>query len=259
VGHLYRGIEDGFEYLTQKHGEKGLFVGPPDAQIAKSYFGLTGLNAVTDLASAVAAIQGIVEQGEGARGDSQDSHYGRFLAMQQEYERILQDDPKFEPGRPVLPNPYSLFPYDIADPSEVNLLDDPLSIDICNLFNGSYELLIQMLGRLLLHTEESEAQLALLSDITVGLMMDVTGPLGEALTTLPAGPSHPGLTAGPSFRFSRDIQTPPHQVAAWAVFVERLKELSAYCGFIQASGKISALLAQVQRTLLQYAGQLDES
>ncbi len=259
VGHLYRGIEDGIQYLAQKYGEDRLFLAPPKAQIADAYFNLPGLIPVTGLASAVAAIQGIVEQGEGARGDTQDSHYGRFVAIQQEYERILQDDPKFEPGRPVLPNPYSLFPYDIADPSEVNLLDDPLSIDICNLFNGSYELLIQMLGRLLLHTEESEAQLALLSDITVGLMMDVTGPLGEALTTLPAGPSHPGLTAGPSFRFSRDIQTPPHQVAAWAVFVERLKELSAYCGFIQASGRISALLAQVQRTLLQYAGQLDES
>ena len=101
-----------------------------------------------------------------------------------------------------------MFPYDVADVSEVNLIEDPLSIDICNLFNGCYELLIQMLGRLLLHTAESEDQLTILSDITVGLMMDVIGPLGRGLTTLPAGPSHPGLRAGPSFRFSRDIQTP---------------------------------------------------
>ncbi len=259
VGHLYRGIEDGIQYLSQKYGEDRLFLAPPDAQIADAYFNLPGLIPVTGLASAVAAIQGIVEQGEGARGDTQDSHYGRFLAIQQEYERILLDDPKFEPGRPVLCNPYSLFPYDIADPSEVNLIEDPLSIDICNLFNGCYEILIQMLGRLLLNTGESADQLTQLSDITVGLMVDVIGPLGSALTTLPAGPSHPGLTAGPSFRFSRDIQTPPHQVAAWAVFVERFKELSAYCGFIQAPGEISSMLSRVQRSLLQYAGQLDES
>jgi hypothetical protein len=49
VGHLYRGIEDGFKYLAQKYGEDGLFVGPSGAQIAKSYFGLAGLNPVTDL------------------------------------------------------------------------------------------------------------------------------------------------------------------------------------------------------------------
>ena len=259
VGHLYRGIEDGINYLTQKYGEKGLFVAPPNAQIADAYFNLPGLIPVTGLASTVAAIEGIVEQGEGARGNVEDSHYGRFRAIQEEYERILQDDPKFEPGRPVLRNPYAMLPYDVADASEVNLIEDPLSIDICNLFNGCYEPLIQMLGRLLLHTAESEDQLTQLSDITVGLMMDVIGPLGRGLTTLPAGPSHPGLRAGPSFRFSRDIQTPPHLVAAWAVFVERLKELSAYCGIIQASGRISSLLARVQRSLVQYAKQLEES
>ena len=65
MGHLYRGIEDGFTYLTQKYGEKELFLGPTDAQIKPSFFSLPGLIPVTDLASAVAAIQGIVEQGEG--------------------------------------------------------------------------------------------------------------------------------------------------------------------------------------------------
>ena len=32
VGHLYRGIEDGLNYLTQKLGEEQLFLGPPSAQ-----------------------------------------------------------------------------------------------------------------------------------------------------------------------------------------------------------------------------------
>ena len=258
VGHLYRGIEDGLNYLAEKLGEQQLFIGPPKSQIADAYFSLPGLLPVTDLESAVAAIQVIVEQGEGARNDNEESHYRRFLAMLEEYDRILSDDPEFEPGRPVMENPYAMFPTDIGDHSRLNLIEDPLSMDICNLFDGSYQLLMQMLGRVLLHTDESEEQLTLLSDITVGLMVDVLGPLGTTLTTRPAGASHSGLTAGPSFRLSRDIHSLPHHSAAWALFTERLRELSAYCGFLQAEGDVSAVLTRVRGSLDQYAGQLNE-
>ena len=177
-GRLYRGLEDGLQYLAQKYGEEGLFIGPKEGQIADAYFSLPGLIPVTGLTSAAAALQVIVEQGEGARGESTESHHGRFVAIQKEYELVQQDDPKFEPGRPAIRNPYSMMPNDIVDYSEVNLIDDPLSGDICNLFDGCYALLMQMLGRLLLHTGESEAQLTRLSDITVALMIDVIGPLG---------------------------------------------------------------------------------
>ena len=264
VGHLYRGIEDGLIYLAQKYGEEQLFLGPRKAQIADAFFSLPGLFPVSDLKSALAAIEGIVEQGEGARGDAEDSHYGRFLAVGEESDRILREDPGFEPGRPVIWNPYSMLPHDIGDTSEVNLIEDPLSIDISNLFDGCYELLMQMLGRLLLHTEESEDQLMRLSDIAVGLMADVIGPLGEALTTLSGGggggSSHPGLTAGPSFRFSREVSILPHQAAAWALFIERLKELSAYCGFLEMQETpMSPVQTRVRGSLAQYAEQLDES
>ena len=257
-GRLYQGIEDGLQYLSPKYGEDGLFLGPPKAQIAGAYFNLPGLKPVTDLASAGAALQGIIVQGEGARGVSKDSHHGRFLAIQGEYEQILKDDPTFEPGRPVMWNPYSMLPSDVGDALDVNLIGDPLSIDISNLFDGCYELLIQMLGRLFAHGEESEDELRKVSDITEGLMVDVIGPLGEALTQLPAGPSHSGLTAGRSFRFTRDINTPPHRDAARATFVERFKELSAYCGFLQAEGSLSSILARVRTSLGRYAEQLGE-
>ena len=258
VGHLYRGIEDGLRYLAEKFGEEQLFIGPPKSQIADAYFSLPGLLPVTDLESAVAAIEGIVEQGEGARDDNEESHYRRFLAMLDEYDRVLIDDSDFEPGRPVMENPYAMFPNDIGDHSTLNLIEDPLSADICNLFDGCYQLLMQMFGRVLLHTEESEEQLTLLSDVTVGLMIDVLGLLGTTLTTMPAGASHPGMTAGPSFRLSRDVHSLPHRAAAWALFTERLRELSAYCGFLQAEGDVSAVLTRVRGSLDQYAEQLSE-
>ena len=257
-GRLYGGIEDGLHYLSQKYGEGGLFLGPPEAQIAGAYFNLPGLIPVTDLTSAQAALQAIIVQGEGARGITEDSHYGRFLGIQEEYEQILREDPAFEPGRPVMWNPYSMLPYDIGDHSELNLIEDPLSVDISHVFDGSYELLIQVLGRLFAHGDESDDELSKLADITEGLMVDVIGPLGDALTRLPAGPSHSGLMAGPSFRFSRDINTPPHREAARALFVERFRELSAYCGFLQTEGAMSLVLTRVRASLGRYADQLEK-
>jgi hypothetical protein len=112
------------------------------------------------------------------------------------------------------------------------------------------------MGRLLLGGDETEAQLTEIADMTVGLMMDVIGPLGDIITTLPAGPSWPGLNAGPSFRFSRDGAPPPHMEAAWSLFMERLKELSAYCGLIRGDAELAVVLSQVRGSLSQYANQL---
>jgi ABC-type antimicrobial peptide transport system permease subunit len=74
-----------------------------------------------------------------------------------------------------------------------------LSVPISNLFYGCYELVMQILSRLMMHTEETEAQLALLASVSMDLMTDVIGPLGEALTLLTAGQSNPGMNDGPSF------------------------------------------------------------
>ena len=228
----------------------------PKAQIIDKYFRLPGLIPVTGLESAIAAIEGIVEQGEGARADDENAHYARFVALLNEYDQILKGDPNFEPGRPVLRNPYSMFPNDVHDATGVSLIEDPVTLDVCNLFDGCYEVLIQMMGRLLLGGEESEAQQTEIADITVAFMIDVIGPLGEIITTLPAGPSYPGLNAGPSFRFSRGGHPPPHMEAAWALFIERMKELSAYCGLIQGGDELKAVLTRVRGSLAQYAQQL---
>src|SRR4029453_228360 len=69
VGHLYRSIELGITHLAEKFGERGLFVGPPRAQATSVDFRWPELVAVTDVDSAQQAIDTILEQGEGARGD----------------------------------------------------------------------------------------------------------------------------------------------------------------------------------------------
>jgi Ferritin-like len=69
AGHLYRGIEAGLVSLCARHGEDAVFIGPARAQAVTEIFEWPELIAVTYLASAGRAIETIVEQGEGARGD----------------------------------------------------------------------------------------------------------------------------------------------------------------------------------------------
>ena len=256
LGELYRGIEDGLGYLAQKLGEEKLFVGRPGAQTAGSFFQLADLVPVHDLASAFAALKVIIDQGEGASPDSEDSHYRRFLAMRDEFQDLAAADPTFRAGRPVLTNPYALMPTDMGTSSGVNLLDDPLSVDMCSLFDSCYEVMVQMLGRLFVHAEESEEEFVALADTSVGLMMDVVQPLGNAITLLPAGPSHPGFNAGPSFRLSRGASIPTHKDAARLVLHERLTELAAYCQFLQASAAAPLVLASVKTALEGFAKRL---
>lgn len=60
---------------------------------------LPGLVAVRDLASAIEAIDVIIEQGEGGRSGAEESHFARFQAMAAEYDAFLAADPQFVPHR----------------------------------------------------------------------------------------------------------------------------------------------------------------
>jgi hypothetical protein len=258
VGHLYRGIEDGFRYLAEKYGDERLFVGAATSQAAE-YPRLPGLIAVMDLKSCIEAIELIVEQGEGARGENAEGHYARFVAIRREYAELKRQQPSFEPGRPVVVNPYTHVPGDLHDPGKVSLIADPQSVAACNLFDGAYELLIQMLGRFFSRMEESPEILRLLTDLSTGLMSRVLRPLGDIITTLPAGPSYPGMRAGPSFYVPRNVHTPPHKRAAWFAWQERLRELSAYCAILDMHRNAPAGLARIGQTLGRFADRIADA
>ena len=91
-----------------------------------SIISLRPTSRATYLVSVVAAIEGIVGEGEGASGDNEDSHYGRFKTMGDQYDQMLKEDRSFEPGRPVVSNPYSILLQDVGNLSSVNLLEDRL-------------------------------------------------------------------------------------------------------------------------------------
>src|SRR5256714_986196 len=139
VGHLYRGIEAGLAYLVDRDGEAAIFIGPPKAQATTQVFEWPELTAVIDLASASVAIELIVEQGEGARGDWVKSHFGKFVGILEDFLAMRGLDPAFEPARPVLPV-YLRQPPDI---DQVTLIEDPLTRRVADLFNAVYEVVLQ--------------------------------------------------------------------------------------------------------------------
>jgi hypothetical protein len=228
VGHLYRAIDIGFAWLTAQLGESRLFVGPPESQATSAAFGWAELVSVTNLDAAHRAIDTVVEQGEGVRGEWRTAHFGRFLGVLDEYMAMRQADPSFEPSRPVLAG--------TVRPSEdVPTITDPAAAQLADLFNVANEIILLVLTRYFAHTDESEAQVKTLSNIGVGLMFTAIRPLGLKLTTLPFGPSHPGLNAAPTFElFYRIGYMLPHRQAAWLLIEERLRQAAEFARRIDA-------------------------
>lgn len=258
IGQLYRSVQAGLEYLAQRLGPERLFIGPPDAQATEDHFRWPELVAVTDLASARQAIDTIVEQGEGASGEWRDAHFGRLLGVLDEYLALKAADPAFEPARPVAAANVRPQPTGI----DVPLITDPGTTRAMDLLNVAYEVLLQLLSRYFAHTDETPEQLAVLADVSVGLMYTAIKPLGTVVTTQPIGPEHPGLTAGPGFELFYQVDyLLPHRQAAWVLMEERLRDAAAFavrCGQL-CTPALMEPLAKVARSLERYADQLAAS
>lgn len=99
----------------------------------------------------------------------------------------------------------------------------------------------RFLHRYFAHAEESDAEIGTLADVAVGLMFAVIAPLGQLLTTLPVGPTRPGLTAGPSFElFYESDYLLPRRDAAWALIGDPrsgLKRSRTSCTGVQESDR----------------------
>jgi CDGSH-type Zn-finger protein len=263
VGHMYRSIEAGFRHLVEKHGEDWLFVGPPRAQATAEYFGWPELVPVTSLASALRAIDEILEQGEGPRGAWQDAHFGQFVEILDEYTQAKEADLGLLAARPI--QTVNVRPCDNG--AEVPLVTDPVTARVMDLFNVAYEVLLQIFERFFAHTDESDTQLKVLADTSVGLMAQVISPLGDLITTLPAGPEYPGQTAGPSFElFYESDYLLPHRDAAWTLLAERLDVAAGFAQEIidgdpdgpagPAPANVATVIGPAAATLNRLAGAL---
>jgi len=238
VGHLYRGIEAGLATLCARYGEDAVFIGPTRAQAVTDIFEWPELLAVTDLASARQAIETIVEQGEGARGDWIRSHFGTFVGILEDLLAVQAADPAFNPARPVEPAFVRLPP----DVEAGTLIEDPTTAQVADLANGLYETVLQVLSRYYIHHGETAAEFDTLARTAKHLMNWVMRELGPVLTALPVGPSQPGRTAGPAFEIARPgAFFLPHQDAAWKIIKERLDALQQACASLGQQAGLGAL------------------
>ena len=238
VGHLYRGIEAGLANLSARYGEDAVFIGPARAQAVTDIFEWPELLAVTDLASAGQAIETIVEQGEGARGDWIKSHFGIFVGILEDLLTEQAVDPAFNPARPVEPAFVRLPP----DVEAGTLIEDPATAQVADLANALYEVTLQVLSRYYVHHGETAAEFDILARTAKHLMNWVMRELGPVLTALPVGPSHPGRTAGLTFDIARPaVFLLPHQDAAWKIIKERLDALERVFASLGQQAGLGAL------------------
>jgi hypothetical protein len=239
-GHLYRSIEAGLARLTEKMGEEALFIGPAFHQADESTFGWPNLGSITDLESANRSLAFIVEQGEGATGDWETAHYGRFLEVLEEYLALRRDDPSFEPAHPVVAA--GMRPVEGIEPDVY--ITDPTTGGCSDLFNAVYELILQMIARYFAFGTETPEQRQVLARVAVGLMFEAIKPLGSALARLPVGPECPGATAGANFQLPyRSSFLLPHRRSAWIRFAERLDELAVFAADLRPADARDELVA----------------
>ena len=196
IGQLYRSIQAGLEHLAERLGTERLFIGPPSAQATEEHFRWPELVAVTDLASARRAIDTIVEQGEGARGEWRDAHFGRLLGVLDEYLEIKRADPAFEPTRPVVAA--NVRPQATASPCRSSRIPARPRAWTCS--TSSTRSCSSSCRATSPTPTRRRSSSTSWPTSSVGLMYTVIKPLGAIVTTLPVGPDMPGVTAGPGVR-----------------------------------------------------------
>ncbi|MGC0211829.1 ferritin-like domain-containing protein [Streptomyces levis] len=261
VGMLYERIRE----LCLSVPEKELFIGPSHRQIDTAAVidpdhvfdddVLVGYGVepfpVDSHASAMRAIDLIIEQGEGATEDAEDSHYGRLLRIRAQYDReeraAKASGRVFEPARPMLENPAVRA---VPDAVGTGLITEPLTREAAELFNSGYGLMVLMLLRLYGRAGESRAELRTLQSVVFfPLMTMFVRPLGELLTELPAEAGDPARTAGPPFEFGRGIQLIPERSIAQRVFLERLRDLARRAQRVADLAGATAAPARIVRRL----------
>lgn len=222
VSHLYEALRENLIACTRRYGPEALFVGPVVGQIGPDVVSLEGVAVIEDLNSAAAAIDLIVEQGEGSPEDREDSHYRRFVAIRSEYDALSRANPGFAPAWPVATNPVMRRP---PEPDDKVFVDEPAAARVLDFANAVYamllRLLVQAFGRTGAEAAKAKAQHL---GAAIGLM-HILEKAAAALASLPASPDHPGTNAGLSFTMLRGVEPFFGGAAERALIAERLKEL----------------------------------
>jgi hypothetical protein len=224
IGELYAAIATGFNTIGD------LFKGNVANQVDRRAVQFPDLIQVRDSASALQAIHQITHQGEGTSADRADCHYGMFLGVLTEFKRERAvAGTGFQPVRQVLENPVAQSANGYG--AVAHPIKDPSTREAAQLFDAVYFLMLQALAFGFTPSADS-ASATQVSAAAIELMTTVLRPLGDALTTLPAGVED--LTGGPAFGLTRFVAFPADSRLVIGLLRDRLNDL----------GRVAARLAQ---------------
>jgi CDGSH-type Zn-finger protein/uncharacterized Fe-S cluster protein YjdI len=249
VGAFYLALEQGLAAFVAEHGEAAAFCGDHSLQMGSSEITLAGARPVLCLKTALAALDAIVRQGEGAQLHSADSHYQRFVAIREEWAVLKAHNPAFEPAHPAATNPVLRRP---PRPEGRVWIEDETASTTVDLANAAYGLMLRLLARAY-SLSGPDAEKSLTVDLAMGLMRAMV-PLAERAARLPAGPSNPQCHAGVSFTALRDAAPLPLGAAGRRFVEERLQQLAAAAARLateprtqSAARQLAALAQRAQR------------
>jgi len=258
VGALYEVLAASLQACAAAQGEAALFIGDPGLQVDASLAPLPGVTAVTDLASALQAIQTIVTQGEGAGSEHADSHFSRFTRVGEELSALTAADPAFEPAWPAATNPVMNAPIHSSD-QRVHISEPRIArwLDIGNaMYTTSLRCLMQGFS------VRAHAEKATWLSVSFALLRALV-PVGDGLAARPASTAVGSPNAGLTFTPLRTLAALPMRGAA-ALVAERLGQLhrrALELPVVPVAGEapgawagVVDLLAQQQAVLLALAG-----
>jgi CDGSH-type Zn-finger protein/uncharacterized Fe-S cluster protein YjdI len=221
VGAFYATMEDRLRAFAEAHGDRDAFCGDPQLQLGPTELQLDGAQPVICVKTALAALESIVEQGEGAPGHSETSHCARFTQIRTELAQLRAANPAFQPAFPAATNPVLRPPVRKTNRVWIEEEEAARTVDVAN---AGYALMLRLLAYSYALPRGTEKGLVV--GLAIDLMRAVT-LLGERAARMPAGPSNPHCNAGVSFTALRDAAPFAPGVAARRFFTERFAELAA--------------------------------
>lgn len=237
IGGFYRQIRKGFlrmcfrDHKSTGHGLfTGFQTGNPAIGILDRDLHDMDVPTVSNLDSALTAIDEIIETGEGCSNKRVTSHYLRLCALQKDLESVLAQPDSFDPARDMGDNPVTNFSPALRSAPNRTLLQHPDAVAVAEIFDAVYEITLQMVARFFAFPDDK-----VLGGMAFRpLMTMVIRPLAEILGELNANENSP-QKAGPPFQNATRDLLHPHRLAAWTVFGERLQEIAVTCAEADAN------------------------
>jgi hypothetical protein len=211
IGELYECIRRDLRLFAAERGARTFVC--TERQVSAAETGIQGVVTIHDLASAFAALQHIVDQGEGAAVGSHDSHFARFTGIQEEWTALKARNSAFAPAHPAARDPVMRRP---AQDAERVWITAPEAAAMLDYGNSVYGVLLTLLAQLYASAEKGPVAAAAIE------LMHALSLAGTALARLPAALETPGVNAGLSFAVPRALGARTDA----GIIAERLKELA---------------------------------